>query len=108
MSVRYPEQIKDKFGGVDNLVRFIDGTVFGILRLKENVFQAIIYNGHKFIQTLKNMTVRASYDPMLRIARPMEGKRHNRTLYIRIDLDQSVSTILEISGRRFFIFGDSG
>jgi len=39
---------------------------------------------------------------------PIEGRRHDWTLHIRSGLDETLPALLDVSGTRYCIYGDSG
>ena len=39
---------------------------------------------------------------------PMEGRRHDCTLYVRSGLNEQLLALLNIEGKRYSMYGDSG
>lgn len=104
----YAGKVFEKCGALTNVVGFIDGTVIGITRPKGSAFQRVIYNGHKRKHALKYQAINAPDGLMLHVAGPIEGRRHDWTLYIRTDLERTLPKLLDIDGVRYCIYGDSG
>ena len=72
-----------------------------------NKRQRVVYNRHKRKHALKYKAVKNTRRADFH-GEPIEGRRHDWTLYVRSDLDAIIPTVLEIDGKRFCLFGDSG
>ena len=100
--------IKEKSGGLKNCVGFIDITGLGISGLKRNMSQRVVYNGHKRKHALTFRALNTPDGLILHLHEPMEGRRHEWTLFVQSGLDEVLSTVLEIAGTRFCVFTDAG
>lgn len=105
---RYAEAIHAKSKTLDTCIGFIDGTVLGIARPKGNLAQRVVYNGHKRKHALKYQAVNTPDGLIQHVYGPLEGRRHDWTLYIRSELDEVLPMVLEVDGVRYCIYGDSG
>lgn len=83
----YAKAIYDKIQGLERVIGFIDGTVFGIAGQKGNFTQRLVYNGHKPKHLLKYQAVNAPGGMMLHVAGLIEGCRHHWTLFVRSGLE---------------------
>lgn len=102
------KKIYDKSNGLNKVVGFIDGNVLGIEIPKGNVQQRVVYNGRNGKHALKHQAVSSPGGLMFHVLRPIECRRHDRALYIRKDLEQTLPEVLHVNGRSFCIFEDSG
>jgi nuclease HARBI1 len=107
---RYADAVRKKGGAnaLSNCVGFIDGTVIGISRPGDNFEQRAAYNGHKRKHALKFQALVAPDGLILHAAGPLEGRRHDWTLYLRSGLDAELENRLHIEGTQYCIYGDSG
>eukprot|EP00171_Calliarthron_tuberculosum_P012935 IDg12935t1 len=81
---QYAAAVHEKSNCLPNCVGFIDGTAIGIARPK---------------------------DPdglILHVYGPVEGRRHDWTVYTRSGLGMHLPTILEVNEQKYCIFGESG
>ena len=104
----YAEKIKDKCHALDNFMGFIDGTVIAIARPSRNEVQNVAYNGHKRKHALKFQAVTTPDGLLLHAAGPIEGRRHDWTLYCRSGLDDTLPDLLLIGEKQYALYGDSG
>eukprot|EP00171_Calliarthron_tuberculosum_P009482 IDg9482t1 len=107
-AARFAPSIKDKSSGLENCIGFIDGTVIGIARPSGYSSQLVAYNGHKRKHALKYQAVNSPDGMILHAYGPMEGRRHDWTLYVRSGLDEQLPSLLNIEGKRYCLYGDSG
>lgn len=105
---RFADSIDVKSGCLQNCVGFIDGTVIGIARPFGNMAQMSAYNGHKRKHALKYQAVNTPDGMVVHLFGPMEGRRHDWTLYVQSDLDSVLPEVLDLPLKRFCIYGDSG
>jgi nuclease HARBI1 len=105
---RYAQAVHSKSNGLDNCVGFIDGTVLGIARPGDPDLQRVAYNGHKRKHALKFQVVLTPDGLILHCAGPIEGRRHDWTLYCRSGIDSQLEEKLMVNGIQFCIYGDSG
>jgi len=101
----YATTVEGKCQALDNCFGFIDGTVIAIAR--PNV-QNISYNGHKGKHALNFQAITAPDGLVLHVAGPIEGLRHNWTLYCCCALDESLLALPVVDGKKFCLYGDSG
>ena len=104
----YALAIEDKGGGLDNCVGFIDGTVLSIARPKGNMAQKVVYRGHKRKHALKFQALNTPDGLIMHLHGPVEGRRHDWTLYVRGNLDEVLPVVFEIGARKFCVYSDSG
>ena len=79
-----------KCEALDNCTGFIDGTVISIARPSRGEVQNAAYNGHKCKHSLKLQAITSPDGLVLHAAGPIEGKRHDWTIYCRSGVDESL------------------
>lgn len=104
----FASAIHAKSNALDNCVGFIDGTVIKVARPGTNGLQNVVYNGHKRTHALKFQGLTTPDGMFLHVYGPVEGRRHDWTLYTRSNLDAQLENALLVGSRRFCIYGDSG
>lgn len=106
----YSQCIHDKGKALTNCIGFIDGTVLGIARPSGSLAQRVAYNGHKRKHAIKYQAVNTPNGLIqhVHIYRPLEGRRHDWTLYVRSKMDEILPRVLAVQGKRYCIYGDSG
>ena len=73
------------------------------------MWQRTAYNGHKRKNALKFQSLTTPDGLILDAFGPLEGRRHDWTLYIRSDAEDLLHIVLEVSdGMKYCIFADSG
>ena len=77
---------------------FIEGTVIGIARLKVHRKQRVVYTRHKRKHAHKYQAVNTAGGLILHAACPIEGHRHDWTLYVRSWLGEVLPALLDIEG----------
>ena len=97
----YAEAIHNKGIALPNCIGFIDGTFIGIARPKGHKRQRVVYNGHKCKHALKYQAVNTPDGLILHAAGPIEGRRHDWTLYVRSSLDEVLPGVLNFDGLRY-------
>lgn len=102
------QKVKYKVSALPNCVGFIDGTVIEIARPDDSGLQNVCYNGHKRKHALKFQAVTLADGMFAHVYGPVEGRRHDWTLYARSELDGNLEVVLVVGGRQFCIYGDSG
>ena len=105
---KYASAIEKKGGGLNNCVGFIDGTVLGIARPKGSMAQRVVYNGHKRKHALKFQALNTHDKLILHMHGPVEGRRHDWTLYTQSGMDSLLPVVLDVNGKRFCVYTDSG
>jgi len=105
----YAGAIYAKGGALKHCVGLIDGTVIGISRPSGGYMQQLVaYNGHKKKHALKFQVISAPDGLVLHCYGPMEGRRHDWTLYAKSMVDDLLESSLSLNGKQYCIFGDSG
>lgn len=104
----FAKAVYDKSGCLENCIGFIDGTVLGIARPSGNMLQLSAYNGHKRKHSLKYQVVNTPDGMIMHVYGPVEGRRHDWTLYVRSELESILPAALDFEGKRYCIYGDSG
>ena len=105
---RYAKAVHDKCQALTNFVGFIDGTVIGITRPKRYSTQRIAYNWYKRKHDLKFHAVQSPNGLIMHVPCIIEHRSRDQTLYTRSRLDTLLSKVLDLRGKRYCIFGDSG
>ena len=105
----YGEGVEKKSNALDNVVAFIDGTNLAVSRPSgENFDQRVLYNGHKRKHCIKFQALTTPYGMAMHVAGPIEGHRHDWTLYLQSGLETTLGKLLEFKGKCFVIYGISG
>ena len=104
----YATRIHDKSSGLTNCVGLIDGTVLGIARPTGYDSQMVAYNGHKRKHRLKYQAVNSPDGLILHAFGPVEGRRHDWTFYVRSCIDEELGNLMQMGGRQYCLYGDSG
>lgn len=105
----YADAVRSKSGALDNVVGFIDGTNLKIARPGgDPILQRVAYNGHKRTHAIKFQSVTTPCGLAMHVAGPMEGRRHDWTLYISSGLDGTLQQVLTHDGIQYVLYGDSG
>ena len=98
-----------KRNALSNCVAFIDGTVIGVSRPGKSGYQHVLYNRHKRKHALKYQAVLMPDGMLLHVYGPLEGRKHDWTLYARSGLEEKLPNCMQLEeGTRFCIYGDSG
>lgn len=105
----YADATYAKGGALKTCVGLIDGTLIGISRSGGGYMQQLVaYNGHKKKHALKFQVISAPDGLVLHCYGPMEGRRHDWTLYAKSDVDDLLETSLNYYGKQYCIYGDMG
>ena len=104
----YANAIREKGGALRNCVGFIDGSVIGVACPGDNTAQSVAYNGHKRKHDLKFQAITAPDGMIVHAFGPLEGRRHDWTLYVKSELDEMLPYVLNYGKEKFCLFGDSG
>jgi hypothetical protein len=105
---KYAAAISSKEPAMSGCVGFIDGTVIAVSRPTDNSLQAVVYNGHKRRHGLKFQALVTPDGLILHAAGPLEGRRHDWTMFRLSGLDEQLENLLFIEGTQYFAYGDSG
>lgn len=100
--------VQQKTECLDNCIGFIDGTVWKIARPDDDHVENVVYNGHKRAHALKYQAVMTPDGIILHLYGPVEGRRHDWTLYTRSEMDGQLESTLFCDGIQYCIYGDSG
>jgi nuclease HARBI1 len=104
----YATTIARKGNDLQDCVVFIVGTVIGIARRRDSEIQRIAYNGHKRKHAMKFQAVTAPDGLILLAFGPLEGRRHDWTLYLRSEMDRQLEECLLVGGVQYCVYGYSG
>jgi hypothetical protein len=99
MSLRaeyYARCFFEKGSPLPNVVCSIDGTAIEVARPK-GCSQRATYNGHKRRNCIKFQAISAPDGLILHLFGPIEGRRHEMTLYRESHIDDELQTSTEIS-----------
>ena len=72
------------------------------------MLQRVAYNGHKRKHAMKCQGVTSPCGLDLHLSGPLEGRRHEWTMYVQSGLDETLEDTLFIDRVRYVIYGDSG
>ena len=97
-AVEFSRAISDKGAGMQNFLRFIDGTVFGVARPKGYMQQLVVYNRHKRKHAFKYRAANTPDGMILRAYGPAEGSRHDWFLYAASGLEANMGEVKLVSG----------
>ena len=95
----YACAIKNKCEALDNCTGFIDGTVIAVARSSRGEVQKVAYNGHKRKHALKYQAITSPDGLVLHAAGPIEGRKHDWTLYCRSGVDESLPGVMYVGGK---------
>jgi len=101
----YARCVQDKGGAMDNCVGFIDGTGIFVSRPGWEQQRSVL-SGHKRTHVIKFQSIVTPDGLLLRLAGPMEGRRHDVTLYRDAGTDAMLEAGLLVQGVRYCVFGD--
>ncbi len=104
----YAASVHAKTSALEFCVGFIDGTVIGIARPCDSDQQNVAYKGYKRKHALKFQAVSTPDGLFLHTFGPIEGRRHDWTLYMQSGIEEQLEKFLQIEGKQFCIYGDSG
>ena len=104
----FAASVAEKSGCLTNCIGFIDGTVLKIARPTDYGLQNVVYNGHKRAHALKFQALTTPDGMFLHSFGPLEGRRHDWTLYARSELESQLEECLLSDGIQYCIYGDSG
>jgi len=101
----YAGCVKGAGAPLDSCIAFIDGTNLYIARPKGRE-QRATYSGHKRRNCVKFQAISLPDGLIFNIFGPVEGRRHDMTLYRRSNIAADLERSLLIGGRQFYIYGD--
>ena len=100
----YSQKIREKGAPLNRCIGFIDGTAVRIARPVRG--QKSCYSGHKRTHALKYQSVIGPDGLFLHVWGPLEGRRHDMTLYRRSGMDQLLEEALYMEGVQYYLYGD--
>ena len=101
----YSKVISEKGSPLDNVVGFIDGTAVEIAR-PSGLGQRATYSGHKRRNCVKFQAVSTPDGLILHIFGPVEGRRHDMSLYRESNIDSLLQDSMNINGIQYCLYGD--
>lgn len=104
----FSNALQDKPNTIYDCIGFIGGTNIQIARPSDESLQNVLYNGHKRFHALKFQPIVCPDGILLHRYGPVEGKRHDWTLYSRSELDSQQPSTLTVGWKQYFVYGDSG
>lgn len=105
---RLTEAVYQKIGCLQNCIGFIDGTVLGIARPSARKLQRVAYNGPKRNQSLNYQEINTADGIIAHVYRSVKERRHERNLYVRSNIDETIPVLIDVNEKRYCIFGDYG
>ena len=107
-AAEYASVIEGKGAPLDNCVGFIDCTKVQMCRLEgPSTNQRSVYSGHKRFYCLIYQTITTPDGLVFNLFGPVEGRRHEMTLYRMSGMEKHLSSSLEIDGKQYFTYGDA-
>ena len=104
----YANAVYCKSNALDNVVAFI-GTNLKIARPSgDHILERVAYNGHKCSHAIKFQALTTPCGMCMHLAGPMEGRRHDWTLYMSNGLNNTLQEAFFYDGKQFVALGDSG
>ena len=105
----YAEAVVIKSQALENVVAFIDGTNLAIARPSGlDIDQRVAYSGHKRKHAIKFQALTTPCGLAMHLSGPLEGRRHDWTMYMRSGLDSTLQEAFFHLNRQFVAYGDSG
>lgn len=102
----YASRIEQSGAFLDRCVGFIDGTAL-FIPWPGGGLQRACYSGHKRRHAIKYQSVLSPDGLIFHLHGPVEGRRHDMTLYHESGLDAIPANELFIDGVQFRIYGDA-
>lgn len=85
---------------------FYDGTALFVSRTGAGL-QRSCYSGHKRRHAIKFQSVLTPDGLVFRLSGPVDGRRHDMTLYHESGLDATLASDLLIEGQCYYVYGDT-
>lgn len=104
----YARAIREKCQALPNSMAFTDGTGIRIARPKGYKRQTFWYIGHKRNHALKLQDVTPPDGLFLHSAGPIEGRRHDWTLYMPSGMDETLDNMTKADCVSFCLYGTAG
>jgi hypothetical protein len=101
----YSNRVIEKGAMLPNVVGFIDGTAIEITRPR-GLGQRATYSGHKRRNCLKFQAISAPDGLILHLFGPVEGRRHDMSLYRESLMDDILQNSMVIQGVQYCLYCD--
>ena len=98
---RYANAITALGGTLQSCVGFTEDKVIGIAPPGDNRMQLAANNGHRRKHAISFQSLLTPDGLIAHAADPLEGRRHDWTLYIRSSLDEQLANVLLTEGHQF-------
>lgn len=102
----YAGAVAAKGAPLDRCVGFIDGTALRVSR-PGNCLQRSIYSGHKRVHCIKFQSVTTPDGLIFNLFGPVEGRRHDMTLYHQSGMDGHLRDTLVVDGEQYYLYADA-
>jgi len=102
---RYANAVLQAGAPLDKCVGFIDGTNIYIAKPRGLAHRAT-YSGHKRRNCLKFQALSLPDGLILHMFGPVEGRRHDMTLFRRSEVENRLRASLLIAGVQYYVYGD--
>jgi hypothetical protein len=104
-ATEYAKCVSEKGSPLSGVIGFIDGTALEIAR-PSGSRQRATYSGHKRRNCVKFQVVSAPDGLILHVFGPVEGRRHDMTLYRESGIDSMLQSSMNIDGAQYCLYGD--
>ena len=103
---QFAQLFSEKGCPMDNIWAFLDGTQGRMYHPQTG--QESVFNGHKWIHSLKYQALMVPNGLIAHFFGPIEGRRYNSAMYYMSGLDGQISNIMSNdNGRLLAVYGDS-
>jgi len=102
----YAQRVKDVGASLDRCVGFVDGTALFVARPGSGL-QRACYSGHKRRHAVKFLNVLTPDGLFFYLYGPVEGRRHDMTLYHESCLDAALASTMTVAVEQFYVYGDA-
>lgn len=102
----YRTVIENSGAPLDRCVGFIDATNVYVAR-PSGIAQRATFNGHKRRNAVKMQSVTTPDGLIFNVGGPIEGRRHDMTLFRLSNIEEDLARALLINGQQHYIYGDS-
>ena len=102
----YSLKLREAGSPLDSCVRFSDATNVYNCEAR-GVLQRATYNGHKRRNCLKFQVITAPDGTVLHLFGPVEGRRHDMTLYRQSNIESALSSSVLYNNNQYYAYSDS-